>query len=118
MKKAVDRMTNTGDTTHTGKALQSMIKHFDSASNTRGHKVPEYLVVITDGRATDDVKAPAERVRGQGVTIYSIGVRAANDDELVEISGDPKKKYYIENFDGLKKIKDDIIIDICRNDSE
>ncbi|XP_072249472.1 collagen alpha-6(VI) chain-like [Leuresthes tenuis] len=117
MKKAVERMTNVGDTTHTGNALKSMIEHFDKASISRGHKVSEYLVVITDGKSNDDVKVPAEMVRGQGVTIYSIGVKSANDDELVEISGDPKKKYYIEKFDGLKDIKDDIIIDICRNDT-
>ncbi|KAM4580451.1 collagen alpha-6(VI) chain-like isoform 1-T2 [Odontesthes bonariensis] len=117
MKEAVDKMQRVGDTTYTGKALESMISHFDRANISRGHKVPKYLVVVTDGKANDDVKVPAEKVRKQGVTVYAIGVRDATDDELLKISGDPKKKYFIKNFDGLKTIKDEIIIDICRNDS-
>ncbi|KAF1388523.1 hypothetical protein PFLUV_G00091150 [Perca fluviatilis] len=83
---------------------------------TRGHKVPEYLIVITDGKSTDDVKAPAEELRRQGVTIFAIGVKDSNEAELLDIAGNPKRTIQVNNFDALKSINNDIIREICTED--
>ncbi|KAM4568099.1 collagen alpha-6(VI) chain [Fundulus diaphanus] len=113
LKEAVEEIQQVGGGTETGKALKYMSPLFKDAKTSRGHKVPEYLVVITDGKSTDEVKAPAEALRAQGVTIYSIGIKSADVEELKEISGDPKKMFFVNNFDALNPIKDDIITDIC-----
>uniref|UniRef100_A0A3Q2UP15 Collagen type VI alpha 6 chain n=1 Tax=Fundulus heteroclitus TaxID=8078 RepID=A0A3Q2UP15_FUNHE len=113
LKTAVEEIQQVGGGTETGKALKYMSPLFKDAETSRGHKVPEYLVVITDGKSTDEVKAPAEALRAQGVTIYSIGIKSADVEELKEISGDPKKMFFVNNFDALNPIKDDIITDIC-----
>ncbi|XP_045899701.1 collagen alpha-6(VI) chain isoform X2 [Micropterus dolomieu] len=117
LEKAVEEIEQLGGGTETGRALEFMVPHFKRAVVTRGHKVPEYLVVITDGKSSDNVMAPAEKLRAQGVIIYSIGVKAADEDELVEISGDPKRTFFVNNFDALRPIKDDIITDICSQDA-
>ncbi|XP_041843639.1 collagen alpha-6(VI) chain-like isoform X2 [Melanotaenia boesemani] len=116
LENAVQKIQQVGGGTETGKALAFMGQYFDSAVISRGHKVPEYLVVITDGKSSDEVKIPAEGLRAQGVTVYAIGVKNADMDELLEISGDPKKMFFVNNFDALKPIKDDIITDICSSD--
>uniref|UniRef100_A0A3P9JGF0 VWFA domain-containing protein n=1 Tax=Oryzias latipes TaxID=8090 RepID=A0A3P9JGF0_ORYLA len=67
---------------------------FDKAKDSRGNKVPEYLVVITDGKSSDEVKGPAEQLRSKGVTIYTIGVKEADKKQLKEISGDPKRMFF------------------------
>lgn len=118
LEKAVEKIEQLGGGTETGRALEFMVPHFKRAVATRGHKVPEYLVVITDGKSSDNVMAPAEKLRAQGVIIYSIGVKAADEDELVEISGDPKRTFFVNNFDALRPIKDDIITDICSQDGK
>lgn len=118
LEKAVEGIRQIGGGTETGRALEFMGPHFDRAMVTRGHKVPEYLVVITDGKSTDEVKAPAEKLRSQGVIIYAIGVKQADVSELREISGDPKRTFFVNNFDALKPIKDDIITDICSQDGK
>ncbi|XP_071402743.1 LOW QUALITY PROTEIN: collagen alpha-6(VI) chain-like [Centroberyx affinis] len=116
LEKAVENIKQIGGRTNTGAALSFMGPNFDRATATRGHKVREYLVVITDGKSADEVKAPAERLRAQGVTIYAIGVKNADETELEEIAGSPEKTYSVNDFDALKPIKDDIITDICSKD--
>uniref|UniRef100_A0A672GL26 Collagen, type VI, alpha 4a n=1 Tax=Salarias fasciatus TaxID=181472 RepID=A0A672GL26_SALFA len=117
LERAVDKIRQIGGGTETGKALKFMSPLFDLAAKTRGHKVPEYLVVITDGKSTDDVKAPAQQLRSQGVIVYAVGVKNAVQSELREISGDVKRTFFVNNFDALKPIKDDIITDICAQDA-
>ncbi|XP_044062813.1 collagen alpha-6(VI) chain-like isoform X2 [Siniperca chuatsi] len=116
LENAVKGIQQIGGGTETGRALAFMGEHFDRAITTRGHKVPEYLVVITDGKSSDEVKVPAEKLRAQGVIIYAIGVKNADANELQQISGDPQRTFFVNNFDALKPIKDDIITDICSQD--
>lgn len=118
LEKAVEGIKQIGGGTETGRALTFMGPQFDKAMATRGHKVPEYLVVITDGKSSDEVKIPAEKLRAQGVTIYAIGVKNADKLELEEIAGNPKRTFFVYNFDALKPIKDDIITDICSQDGK
>ncbi|XP_074510381.1 collagen alpha-6(VI) chain isoform X4 [Sebastes fasciatus] len=117
LEKAIEDIKQVGGGTETGRALEFMGPLFDKAMGSRGHKVPEYLIVITDGKSADEVKVPAEKLRAQGVTVYAIGVKKADIVELREISGDPKRTYFVNNFDALKPIKDDIITDICSTDA-
>ncbi|KAK5621476.1 hypothetical protein CRENBAI_005060 [Crenichthys baileyi] len=116
LKKAVQEIEQLGGGTETGKALEFMGPLFTTAKTSRGHKAPEYLVVITDGKSADKVKAPAEALRLQGVTIYAVGVKEAEVGELGEISGNPKRTFFVNNFDALNLIKDHIITDICTTD--
>uniref|UniRef100_UPI003AAAA8F2 collagen alpha-6(VI) chain-like n=1 Tax=Centroberyx gerrardi TaxID=166262 RepID=UPI003AAAA8F2 len=116
LEKAVDNIIQKTGGTQTGAALSFMGPNFERAMATRGHKVPEYLVVITDGRSSDEVMAPAEKLRAQGVIIYAIGVKNADETELEQIAGSPEQTFNVNDFDALKTIKDDIITDICSQD--
>ncbi|XP_031157288.1 collagen alpha-6(VI) chain isoform X1 [Sander lucioperca] len=117
LEKAVEDIQQLGGGTETGKALEFMGPIFKQAVVSRGHKVPEYLVVITDGQSTDEVKGPAEKLRAHGVTVYAIGVKAADEKQLQEISGDDKRTFFVNNFDALIPIKNEIITDICSEDA-
>ena len=118
LEKAVLDIRQVGGGTETGRGLRFMEDLFERAVKTRGHKVPEYLIVITDGKSTDEVKVPAGKLRAHGVIIYAIGVKSAEEEELNEISGSPKKTFLVNNFDALKPIKDDIITDMCSLDGK
>uniref|UniRef100_I3JDF0 Collagen type VI alpha 6 chain n=1 Tax=Oreochromis niloticus TaxID=8128 RepID=I3JDF0_ORENI len=99
MEKAVKEIIHEKGGTFTGEALSSMKGHFENAKTSRGYKVSEYLIVITDGKSEDKVQIPAEELRAQGVIIYAIGVNASNDNELNEIAGDPRRKFFVHSFD-------------------
>nr|XP_046254472.1 collagen alpha-6(VI) chain isoform X2 [Scatophagus argus] len=117
LEKAVESIKQFGGGTETGRALDFMGPLFERAMATRGHKVPEYLVVITDGKSSDEVRIPAEKLREQGVIVYAIGVKNADEEELREIAGNPKRTFFVNNFDALRPIKDNIITDICSQDA-
>lgn len=118
LEKAVEAIIQLGGGTETGRALDFMRPVFNRAEVTRGQKVREYLVVITDGKSSDKVEDPAVKLRAQGVNIYAIGVKDADVTELEQIAGDSKRTFFVNNFDALKPIKDDIITDICSEDGK
>uniref|UniRef100_A0A8C5PKN8 VWFA domain-containing protein n=1 Tax=Leptobrachium leishanense TaxID=445787 RepID=A0A8C5PKN8_9ANUR len=108
---AIDRMTYMKATTYTGKALEFVSQYFTSANGARPN-VKKILILITDGVAHDVVKTPAKSLRDSGVIIFSVGVLNANKHQLEEISGKNGKVRYLETFDLLKDIEDDLIFEV------
>lgn len=109
---AIDRLSPLHSTTLTGEALKFMLKYFQASSGSR-HAVKKVLILITDGKSQDEVKAPATVLRDKGVNIYSVGVFNANKTQLEEISGKREMVFYVENFDILNQLKSDLVFDIC-----
>ncbi|KAK2854621.1 hypothetical protein Q7C36_006490 [Tachysurus vachellii] len=111
--RAVTNINQEFGNTNTGKALSFMSPLFKEAKKTRDNKVQEILIVITDGKSDDSVKEPAVQLREQGVTIYAIGVKDANKEELFEMADDQKRVYFVTNYDALNPLKETIVKDIC-----
>ncbi|XP_053699895.1 collagen alpha-6(VI) chain-like isoform X1 [Synchiropus splendidus] len=111
--KALSEIKQLEGGSKTGKALELMFSQFQQAAKTRGHQVKQHLVVITDGQSADDVKAPADKLRTEGVTVYSIGIKNVGEAELKEICGDEKRFFSINNFHDLGDISTNIVRGIC-----
>ncbi|XP_014643753.1 PREDICTED: collagen alpha-6(VI) chain [Ceratotherium simum simum] len=109
---AIDRMAHIGETTLTGGALTFVSQYFSAAKGARPN-VRKFLILITDGEAQDIVKDPAVALRQEGIIIYSVGVFGSNVTQLEEISGRPEMVFYVENFDILQHIEDDLVFGIC-----
>ncbi|VFV31089.1 Hypothetical predicted protein [Lynx pardinus] len=112
LKVAIDGIQQRGGGTMTGLALGSMAQVF---VNTARSNVPWYLIVITGGKSEDPVAEPADALRAEGVIIYAIGIKNANDNELKEIAKD--KMFFAAEFDSLKAIQQDVVQDICSSES-
>uniref|UniRef100_A0AAR2KCE3 VWFA domain-containing protein n=1 Tax=Pygocentrus nattereri TaxID=42514 RepID=A0AAR2KCE3_PYGNA len=116
LEKAVKDLFQEGGGTRTDLGLEAMIPLFKQAEQTRKEKVRELLIVITDGKSEPGgtpVKIPAEQLRKQNVTIYAVGVKNADMAELEDMSGSPKRTFYVKNYDALKLIKTKILKEIC-----
>ena len=46
-----------------------------------------------DGRSHDDVRTPSNRLRSNGVIVYSVGIGGYNVNELRTISNDPDDEH-------------------------
>nr|XP_034985426.1 collagen alpha-6(VI) chain-like isoform X2 [Zootoca vivipara] len=114
---AIGSMSLIRANTLTGKALEFISDYFEPAKGARRgvHKV---LILITDGEAQDEVKTPATALRDNGITIYSVGVFNANKTQLEEISGRPERVFYVENFDVLNKVQDELRFGVCNPEEE
>uniref|UniRef100_A0A4W3GBW3 VWFA domain-containing protein n=1 Tax=Callorhinchus milii TaxID=7868 RepID=A0A4W3GBW3_CALMI len=98
--------------TSTGKALNFTAKYFDEAQGGRPHE-RQYLIVITDGEAQDEVYTPAKAIRDKGITVFAIGVYNANNSQLVDIAGSQDQVYHVENFDALGSLEKLISFESC-----
>ncbi|XP_062980913.1 collagen alpha-6(VI) chain-like [Elgaria multicarinata webbii] len=112
INEAIGRLSLIGETTLTGGALRFVSEYFEPAKGARP-SVNKILILITDGEAQDEVRTPAAALRENGIIIYSVGIFNSNKTQLEEISGKPEMVFYVENFDILKQIENDIIFGIC-----
>lgn len=109
---AIDQMAHIGKTTLTGDTLKFVSQYFSPTKGARPD-VRKFLILITDGEAQDAVKDPAVTLRQEGIIIYSVGVFGSNVTQLEEISGRPEMVFYVENFDILQRIEDDLVFGVC-----
>ncbi|KAK7808086.1 hypothetical protein U0070_009400 [Myodes glareolus] len=112
ISSAIDQMIHIGETTLTGSALSFVSQYFSPDKGARPN-VRKFLILITDGEAQDLVREPAAALRKDGVIIYSVGVFGSNVTQLEEISGKREMVFYVENFDILQHIEDDLVLGIC-----
>uniref|UniRef100_A0A8C4XDM3 Collagen type VI alpha 6 chain n=1 Tax=Erpetoichthys calabaricus TaxID=27687 RepID=A0A8C4XDM3_ERPCA len=115
---AVKNIAQLGGGTETGAALKSMENHFREAARTRQAKVPQFLITITDGKSDDSVVEAANSLRSMGVLTYAVGIRDADMAEIEQIAGVPERMFYVNNFDSLKQIKDEVVRKICSKEGK
>lgn len=110
---AIKRINYWSGGTSTGAAITYAAEQLFSKSKPNKRKI---MIVITDGRSYDDVRAPALAVHRQGVIAYSIGIAWAAQDELEYIATDPDKEhsFFVDEFDNLYKFVPKIIQNICQ----
>ncbi|KAJ8250175.1 hypothetical protein COCON_G00220970 [Conger conger] len=110
---AIKRINYWSGGTSTGAAITYASEQLFSKSKPNKRKI---MIVITDGRSYDDVRAPALAVHRTGVIAYSVGIAWAAQDELEYIATDPDKEhsFFVDEFDSLYKFVPKIIHNICQ----
>ncbi|KAI1894696.1 hypothetical protein AGOR_G00118410 [Albula goreensis] len=110
---AIKRINYWSGGTSTGAAITYASEQLFSKSKPNKRKI---MIVITDGRSYDDVRAPALAVHRTGVIAYSVGIAWAAQDELEYIATDPDKdhSFFVDEFDNLYKFVPKIIHNICQ----
>lgn len=117
LRKAVLNIKQLTGNTDTGKALDFMLQVIEERKH-RTSKVPCYLIVLTDGKSRDNVLEPAKRLRDAQITIHAVGIGEANKEELQQIAGEEERVNFGQNFDSLKKIKNEVVRRICTEKGE
>lgn len=89
----------------------------ESRGSRKGQGVQQVAVVITDGESQDDVSEAAANLRRDGVTVYAVGVKDANEEQLRQIASYPSNKhvYTVDSFIRLKALDDILQRSLCLN---
>ena len=115
--KAIDALRSPFGDTYTGRALAYTLEYFSPDNGGRAAlRVPQILMVITDGDATDrnSLVAPSVALRNNGISVLSIGVEGANKTQLeVMAGGDKSKVFYVDNFEALENLYKNITNVLC-----
>ncbi|XP_041668821.1 cochlin [Cheilinus undulatus] len=79
-----------------------------------------FLIVVTDGQSYDDVTRPAMAAHKQSITIFSVGVAWAPQDDLRLMSSEPKEShtFFTREFTGLGEFIPQLVRGICRDFTE
>lgn len=113
----LDRFPYRTGETETGKAINFTRTEFftEEAGSRASNRVPQILLVLTDGESADDVTVPARMLRKQGIIVFAIGVGRANIKELESIANRPvdRFRFTIDNFQALGGLTDNLLPRVC-----
>lgn len=108
-----------GGGTKTGAALDFARQTVFTKKNgsRKDSRVQQVAVVITDGKSQDNVSRAAADLRRAGVTVYALGVKDADKDELRELASYPSNKFTftVDNFSKLKPLQQSMQRILCQN---
>ncbi|XP_071358384.1 collagen alpha-1(VII) chain isoform X2 [Trachinotus anak] len=96
--RAIRDLPYEGGSRRIGDALQFLVDHVFSPAISRDH-APKIAVLITNGRSDDQVDAPARAVADNGISLFALGVRGADDSELRRIVSEPHEEHLLVGAD-------------------
>ena len=113
----IDKLPYLGGGTMTGKGLDFILKEqfVERAGSRAGENVPQIAVVITDGQSQDTVEPHAKSLKNQGITMYAIGIKDADEEQLREMASEPHDQhvYSVSDFSALQGISQNIVQELC-----
>ncbi|XP_030006171.1 collagen alpha-1(VII) chain isoform X2 [Sphaeramia orbicularis] len=118
MLRALRGLRYQGGNTKTGKGISYVLQELFRESLGMRQHVPHVLVLITDGRAQDNVLPPSRIARALGVSVVAVGVANADIEELNKIAAPTTYKniFYSPTFDDFPSIEREFISSICSDE--
>uniref|UniRef100_UPI00358E0FB7 collagen alpha-1(XII) chain-like isoform X2 n=1 Tax=Myxine glutinosa TaxID=7769 RepID=UPI00358E0FB7 len=112
--KAVGNFSYKGGNTLTGRALD-FIREYSFVKARKN--VVKIGILITDGKSQDDVAEPAQNLRNEDVTVFAIGVKNADENELKLIASEPLDDhiYIVADFSGMSSIVGSLTQMLCHS---
>ncbi|XP_044133070.1 LOW QUALITY PROTEIN: collagen alpha-1(VII) chain-like [Bufo gargarizans] len=91
---ALQSVAYKGGDTKTGEALAFLADRVFNPSISR-EDVPKIVLLLTDGKSGDVVEEKAQRLQDKGVTLFAIGIKDADQRELMKIASYPSEEHVI-----------------------
>uniref|UniRef100_A0A4X2JV88 Collagen alpha-1(VII) chain n=1 Tax=Vombatus ursinus TaxID=29139 RepID=A0A4X2JV88_VOMUR len=102
--QAVRELTYKGGNTRTGAGFRHVADHIFLPQLAR--PVPKVCILITDGKSQDQVESAAQRLKGQGVKVFAVGIKNADQGELRRAASEPPDVffYFVNDFSILSTL--------------
>uniref|UniRef100_A0A3P8N900 Collagen, type VI, alpha 3 n=1 Tax=Astatotilapia calliptera TaxID=8154 RepID=A0A3P8N900_ASTCA len=110
--QAVSRLRNKGgNNLNTGRALEFVARRVyqRSGGSRLEERVPQFLILVTAGKSTDDVSSSANELKKSLIAPLAIGTRNADQDELRQISMKPELVYTVDSLRDFSKVEKQLI---------
>ncbi|XDV42634.1 hypothetical protein PO909_011260 [Leuciscus waleckii] len=115
--EAVKNLPYKGGNTLTGLALNYILQNNFKPNVGMRPNSRKIGVLVTDGKSQDDILVNSQNLRDQGIELYAIGVKNADENELRAIASDPDDihMYNVADFSFLLDIVDDLTDNLCNS---
>ncbi|XP_008572507.1 PREDICTED: collagen alpha-1(XII) chain, partial [Galeopterus variegatus] len=115
--QAVANLPYKGGNTLTGMALNFIRQQSFKTQAGMRPRARKIGVLITDGKSQDDVEAPSKKLKDEGVELFAVGIKNADEVELKMIATDPDDihAYNVADFESLSRIVDDLTTNLCNS---
>lgn len=94
-----------------GQALQFVSQ--DVLTAARGSRkqegVPQFVIVVSSGSSTDDIRSAATSLKQSRVLPFGIGTRDVNPSELQVVSYVPNFAFTVDDLPGLYTVQENLI---------
>ncbi|KAM6384248.1 uncharacterized protein FN964_009897 [Alca torda] len=119
MLVAIQDLSLKGGSLKTGSAL-AFAAHAMSRLDTLREDAAKVVVLITDGKSGDSVEDEARVLQDRGVTVFAVGIKGADKNELNKIASEPTAEHvlYIEDFHLLHIVAPKLSRRLCFTASE
>ncbi|KAM5291881.1 collagen alpha-1(VII) chain [Ctenodactylus gundi] len=103
--RAIRELTYKRGNTRTGAALLHVSDHVFLPQLARPG-IPKVCILITDGKSQDQVDTAAQRLKGQGVKLFAVGIKNADSEELKRIASHPSSDFFffVNDFSILRTL--------------
>ncbi|RXN05242.1 collagen alpha-1(XIV) chain-like protein [Labeo rohita] len=103
-----------------GLALMYILENSFKAESGSRSDVPKIVILITDGKSSDDVLLPAQSLRDAGIELFAMGVKDASVKELRAIASPPEEThvYNVDDFSFMLDIMEKLNRSVCERISE
>ncbi|XP_030576757.1 collagen alpha-1(XII) chain isoform X2 [Archocentrus centrarchus] len=114
---AIANLPYKGGNTMTGMALNYIFQNNFRANVGMRPNSRKIGVLITDGKSQDEVIVNSQNLRDNGIELYAIGVKNADENELRSIASDPDDihMYNVNDFKFLLDIVDELTVNLCNS---
>ncbi|XP_030642412.1 collagen alpha-3(VI) chain-like [Chanos chanos] len=98
---------------NTGSALQYVRDNVFTApaGSRRQEGVPQILILLSGGRSSDNVDAPASALKESGVLIFGVGTRNSSR-EMQSVSNDPTYAQVVSDFSELPNVQQQFLTSV------
>ncbi|XP_063998819.1 collagen alpha-1(VII) chain-like [Pogoniulus pusillus] len=119
MLVAIQDLSFKGSILKTGSAL-AFAAHAMSRLDMLREDAAKVVVLITDGKSKDSVEDEAQVLQDKGVTVFAVGVKDADKNELNKIASEPTAEHllYVDDFHLLHKVASKLSRRLCFSASE
>ncbi|XP_069706150.1 collagen alpha-1(VII) chain-like [Phaenicophaeus curvirostris] len=119
MLVAVQNLSLKGGSLKTGSALM-FAAHVMSRLDVLREDAAKVVVLITDGKSSDSVEGAAKVLQDGGVTVFAVGIKDADKNELNKIASEPTEEHvlYVEDFHLLHNVAPKLSRRLCFTASE
>ncbi|XP_009460919.1 PREDICTED: collagen alpha-1(XIV) chain-like [Nipponia nippon] len=119
MLAAIQDLSLKGSSLKTGSAL-AFAAHAMSRLDMLREDAAKVVVLITDGKSGDSVEDEAQVLQDGGVTVFAVGIKDADRNELNKIASEPTAEHvlYIEDFHLLHNLAPKLSRRLCFTASE